>query len=426
MKHTRTNNSDTQVKLAVTLDASDLAKVEPKTLNRLAKNMKVAGFRPGKVPASVAKKQLDSNALGMELAEDAVNHFMAEVLATEKLQPLDQPKVELTKYVPNDTLEFTADVEVLPEIKLGDYKKLKAKKIAVTITDKDVDDVVERMRLGMAEKKDVDRAAKNSDEVWIDFKGTKDGKEVPGASGKEYPLVLGSSTFIPGFEEGLVGKKVGDTFDLPLTFPKDYHQKSLAGQKVDFAVIVTKVKEVTLPAVNDEFAAKCGPFKTVAELRADVKRELTDQKEREALDKLKDELIEQLIKGSHIPAPEVLIVDQIASLERDFTQNLLYRGMTLQQYLDEQKLTIDEWRTKELRVQAIRRVQVGLALADLSKLEDIELSMDELNQRLAEMMQQYGNDAKIREQLDTPEVRRDIANRLITEKTVDRLVALNT
>jgi len=425
MKYTRKHNSQTNTTLTVTLEAKDLAHTKPQTLARLSTKLKVPGFRPGKVPAHLAEKHLDPNMLSVELAEDAINHFLVEVFEAEKLQPLDRPKVELGKYVPNEQLEFTAEVEVLPEIKLGDYKKLAVKKSAIKIAAKDIEEVLERMRTGMAEKQPVERAAKNGDEVTIDFAGTQDGKPVAGASGKDYPLILGSGTFIPGFEEGLVGKKAGDTFDLPLTFPEDYGHKPLAGAKVTFAVTVTAVKEVVLPELTDEFAAKCGPFKTVEELRADIKRELTDQKEREADEKLKDELIEQLVKASTIPTPEILVTDQLASLERDFIQNLLYRGITLDQYLSEQKQTKDEWRQKELREQAIRRVQVGLALAELSKLEKVAVSMEELNERLNVMLQQYGHDAKLREQFNTPEARRDVANRLITEKTINRLVELN-
>jgi trigger factor len=425
MKHTRKNISDTKVSLNIVLDAAELATVESKTLVRLAKDLKVAGFRPGKVPPTVAKKNLDGNVLGMEVAQDAINHFMVEVLDTEKLQPLDRPQVDIQKYVHGEQLEFSAELEIVPEVKLGDYKTLKAKKKIEKFTDKDVAEVIDRMRQGMAEKKDVTRAAKTGDEVIIDFKGTNDGKEIAGASGTDYPLSLGSNTFIPGFEEGLIGKKAGETFDLPLTFPKDYHHKPLAGQEVIFAITVKVVKEVTLPALDDAFAAKAGQFKTVDELKADVKRELTDQKEREALEAFKDALIEELVNGSTIPTPEILIADQLASLERDFTQNLMYRGMTLPQYLEEQGKTKEEWLESELREQAIRRVKVGLALAELSKLENIDVSFEELDARLGQMMQQYGNDPKIREQFDNPEVRRDLANRVMTEKTVERLVEIN-
>ncbi|HSE61956.1 MAG TPA: trigger factor [Candidatus Saccharimonadales bacterium] len=426
MKHVVKKPSDTQVTVTVTLDAADLAPIQQKTIARLAKSVKVAGFRPGKVPTEVAAKQLDANYVNNEVLEDAVNASAIEAFDAEKLVPLDRPKVDVTKYVPGQEVEYTATVEIIPQVKLGDYKKLKATKDKVAITDKEIDEVIERLQTSMATKQDVERAAKNGDEVIIDFDGKdKDGKAVAGASGKDYPLTLGSNSFIPGFEEGLVGKKAGDAFELPLTFPKDYHHKPLAGAKVTFTGKVTTVKEVVKPETNDAFAAKAGPFKTVAELKADIKRELTDQKEREAVDALKDSLVEQLVKGSHVPVPEVLVEDQLAGIERDFVQNLMYRGMTLDQYLEQQSQTKEEWRDKELKPQAERRVQVGLALAELSKVENIEVSKEELDERLSEMLQRYGNTPEVVKQLDTPETRRDIANRLVTEKTVNRLVDLN-
>jgi trigger factor len=427
MKHVVNKPSDTQVTVTVTLDAADLAPIHKKTVARLAKSVKVSGFRPGKVPAEVAAKQLDSNYVNNEVLEDAVNASAIDVFDAEKLVPLDRPKVDVGKYVPGQELEYTATVEVIPEIKLGNYKKLKADKPKVEIPAKEIDEVIERLQTSMATKQDVDRAAKLGDEVIMDFDGTdKDGNPVAGASGKDYTLELGSNNFIPGFEDGLVGKKKGDEFDLPLTFPKDYHHKPLAGAKVTFKVKLTAVKELVKPEANDEFAAKAGPFKTVADLKADITRELTDQKEREAVDAMKDSLVEQLVKGSHVPTPDVLIDDQMASIERDFLQSLMYRGITLDQYLEQQGLTQEEWRTKELRPQAERRVQVGLALAELSKVEDIQVSKEELDERLAEMLQRYGNTPDVVKQLDTPETRRDIANRLVTEKTVNRLVDLNT
>lgn len=426
MKHVVKKPSDTQVHLTVTLTADDLAPIHQKTVARLAKSVKAPGFRAGKVPAAVAAKQIDPNHLNQEVLEDAVNTSAVEALDAENIVPLDRPKVDVVKYVPGEELEYTAEIEVIPAVKLGDYKKLKATKQKTEVADKDVKEVIERLQTSMATKEDVDRAAKDGDEIIMDFTGTdKDGKEVAGASGTDYPLTLGSGTFIPGFEEGLVGKKAGDKLDLPLTFPKDYHHKPLAGAKVTFAVTVKAVKEVKSPELTDEFAAKAGPFKTVAELTADITRELTEQKEREAIDKMKDELVEQLVKGSHVPAPDVLVNDQIGSIERDFVQNLMYRGMTLDQYLEQQGWTKDEWREKELREQAVRRVQVGLALAELSKAESIEVSREELDERLKEMLERYGNTPDIAKQLDTPETRRDIANRMLTEKTVDRLVEIN-
>jgi trigger factor len=426
MKHTVKKINDTTRLLTIELDAADLAQIKVNTLAHLAKDLKVAGFRPGRVPANIAEKHIDPNELNNHLLEDAVNSAAIKALDVEGIMPLDRPKVEIKRFVPDSTLEFTAELEVIPEIKLGDYKKLKAAKPKVDVSAKDVDDVIDNLRRQHATKQAVKREAKDGDEVTIDFAGTdKDGKEVEGATGKDYKLVLGGKSFIPGFEEGLVGLKAGDKKDLSLTFPKDYHHESLKGAKVTFAVTVHDVSEVALPKVDDAFAAKIGPFKSVADLMADIKRELGEQKQREADDQLKDSLIEQLVKASKVPVPEVLVTDQMSAIERDFVQNLMYRGQTLEQYLTSKSLTKEQWQKQELHEAAIRRVQVGLVLAELSKIEKIEVSKDELEERLADMLKRYSDSPEIKKQLDTPEARRDLANRVLTEKTVNRLIELN-
>lgn len=426
MNHTIKELSDTQRLLEVTLDASDLKPIKQQALAKLAKNIKIAGFRPGKAPAHIAEKQIDPNVLQNEVIEHGVNSSATKALDEGKIVPLDTPKIQVKKFVPDQRLEYTAEFEVIPKIKLGDYKKLKVVKNKVIISEKDVDEIVERMRRADATKKEVTRQAKIGDEVIIDFLGTdKDGKEVTGAKGQDYPLVLGSGSFIPGFEQGIESKKTGANFTLPLTFPKDYHHKPLAGAKVNFAVTVKKINEVTLPKLDDEFAKKSGAFATMAELKKDIKDELAKQKEREALDKQKDLLIEKLVNASKIPVPEVLVEDQIKSLERDFIQNLLYRGLTLDQYLQQQGLTKEQWQKGELHEQAVRRVQVGLALSQLSQLEKIEVTQAELEKRLADLIASYGKDPNLAKQLDTPEARRDIGNRVLTEKTLDRLIELN-
>jgi trigger factor len=427
MKHTRKKLSDTKIQFNVSLEPGELAEAKKLALDRLAKNVKAAGFRPGKVPPKIAEKHIAGEELHNAIVDGAVNKAIVDTFSENDVQPLERPAVEIKKYVPDELLEFTAEAEILPEIKLGNYKQLKVTPKKITVAKKDIDEVIERMQQGFAEKETVERAAKLGDEVLIDFDGTdKKGDKVAGASGKDYPLTLGSQSFIPGFEEGLVGKKTGDTFELPLTFPKDYHASHLAGTKIVFFVTVKKVQQVDKPKVDDAFAKKCGPFKTVAELRKDIKAELAARKKEEAEHELKDKLVEQLVKTSVIPVPEVLVSDQEANLKRDMQQNLMSRGMTLEQYLTEQKLTEEQWLEKELKPAAIARVQAGLALAELTKLEKIEASKQELDARHTEMKQQYGNDPTVIAQLDSPEVRRDLANRVLTEKTINRLLELNT
>lgn len=427
MKTTVKNLSDTKVELTIVLDKSELAAAEQVALSKLAKNVKVAGFRAGKVPASVAAKNVSPEALAEQTLEDALSKAVAEAYAAENIQALDRPAVEVKKFVPGSELEFTAESEILPKVTLGDYKKLKVADTKVSVTAKEIDEVIERMRTGSAEKVEVSRAAKLGDDATIDFIGKKDDVAFEGGTGNDHTLTLGSNSFIPGFEEGIVGKKPGETFDLALEFPKDYHSADLKGAKVVFTTTLKALKESKLPELDDKFAASAGEFKTVAELKADIKKELTAQKEREAGEKLKDELVKQLIEVSTVPTPDILVKDQEESIERDMTQNLMYQGVTLDQYLANKKFATKEvWLDKEVQPAAVNRVKAGLALAELSKVEKITASEKELDEHVEMYKKQYANNPEAVKQFATAEARRDIANRLLTEKTVDRLVELNS
>jgi trigger factor len=421
------NLSDTKVELTITLGKEELDAAEKVAISKLAKTVKVQGFRKGKVPASVAAKNIDPEMLSQQTLEDALSKAVAQAYMDEGIQALDRPAVEIKKFVPGQELEFTAEAEILPKVTLGDYKKLKVEQEKLTVSAKEVEEIIDRMRTGMGEKKAIDRAAKDGDEVKIDFVGKKDDIAFDGGTGTDYDLTLGSNSFIPGFEEGIVGKKPGETFDLPLKFPDTYHVADLKGADVVFTTTLKEVKEIALPELTDEFAAQAGPFKTVADLKADIKRELTTQKERESTEKLKDNLVKQLIEVSTVPVPEILVNDQSESIERDMTQNLMYQGLTLDQYLENKGFESKEkWLKTEVYDAATKRVQAGLVLAELSKAEKIEATSKELEEHVAMYKTQYANNPQMVAQFDQPEARRDIANRLLTEKTVDRLVELNT
>ena len=427
MKTTVTHESDTRVKVVVAADHAELAAAEQVALKRLAKTVKVNGFRTGHVPLEIVKKHADPNALAQETLDAALNRAVAEAFLNNDLQVLARPEVEIKKYVPGELLEFTAEADVLPEVKLGDYKKLKAKKAAVSVEKKEIDEVIQRIQKGLSEKKEVKRAAKLGDEMVIDFVGKKDGKAFQGGTGKDYPLVLGSNSFIPGFEDALVGLKAGDTKDVKLAFPKDYHAKDLAGQDVVFEVAVKKVNSVKLPVLDDKFAAKAGPFTSMEDLLKDIKAEITAQAERKATDDLKDELVKQLVAKSTVSVPSVLRDDQIRSLEQDLRQNLMYRGRTLEQYFEEKGYADrDAWVKAEANDAADARIKAGLVLAQLSKELKIEATADELAAHINAYKQQYANNPKMAKHFDKPEAQREVANRLITEKTIDKLVELNS
>mgnify|MGYP000982407075 CR=1 FL=1 len=425
MQVKRENVSETKVTLTIQLGIEELVHAKQHELQEQAKTMKVTGFRPGKAPLSVVEKQLDQNRLQAEVINHAINDFYGQVLDEQKLRTLDQPQIEVTKFVPFTELEFVATVEVMPEIKLGDYKKIKKAVPKVTITAKEVADVLENLRTRSAVKEDSDKPAKKGDDVTIDFEG-KDakGELVAGASGKGYPLGLGSGSFIPGFEEGLIGAKKGESRELKLEFPKDYHAKNLAGTKIDFTVTINNIQAVTLPALDDKFAASLGSFTKLEDLKKDIKQQLTEQKELEATNKLKDEIVEELVKKSKMTLPEILVNDQIAMLEQDFNQNLIYRGITKAEYLSQEGYkTEDDWRDKELKPQAERRVSVGMVLAQVAEAEDLKVEAEEVANQINLYKQQYQQSAA---EFDKPEMQREVASRILTEKTVDLLYKLAT
>ena len=427
MKTTVKKLSETKVVLTIVVDRTELEAAEQVALKKMSRDVKVPGFRKGHVPLSVVAKNINPNALQEETLDNALSKAVAEAFVGEKIQAIEQPEVEVNKFVPGDTLEFTAQATILPAVKLPDYQKLKTKRAEVKVVDADADDIITRMQENFAEKTKVDRAVKDGDEVVIDFIGKKDDVEFDGGKADDYSLKIGSGQFIPGFEEGIVGHKAGDKFDLELKFPKDYHAKELAGQKVTFSVELKTVNESKLPELNDEFAAKCGPFTSMDDLRKDILREVKEQKSRDSEEKFKDELVGELADKIKVELPEILVDDQVRSIEQDMQQNLTYRGLELDSYLSTQGFSDkDDWLAKEVRPAAERRVKAGLVLAELSKELKIDVSHEELSAQIETMRQYYGKDAKTAKQFDNPDVHRDIANRLITDKTIAKLVELNS
>jgi trigger factor len=417
--------SDTKVELTVTVDAKALADAKLVALKRIGGDMKLAGFRKGRAPIEIIKKHADPNLVAEVTANTAINKAAAEAFMEENIRPISQPNITVTKYVPDEALEFKAETEVFPKIVLGDFKKLKVKREKIEVKGSEVDDVLKNIQNSFAEKKVVKRAAKLGDEVQIDFVGKKDGKLFDGGKANDYALQLGSNSFIPGFEDAVVGHESGDKFDIKLTFPKGYHAKELAGQPVVFEVLLKQVNERALPELNDKLAEKCGPFKTLEALKSDIKNNLTVQKENQAVDKLKDDLLAELLKASKVPAPETLIEDQVKHIRFDMEQNLAYRGVKLSDWLASIGKTEDEWLKNDVREAAERRAKTGLMLAELSDKLDIDVSNAEIDERLGQFKQQYQKDARLLAQLDTDQTRIDIRNSILTDKTVNKLLEVS-
>lgn len=422
MQVQKTQISPTTIKLSIEADQGLLEDTRTQVLKRLARNVKLQGFRAGKAPLTLVEKNIDQATYQQEFIDAALNRMYSQALIDEKIRPVAQPTVNLKKFVPFTTLEFEAEVEAIGSVKLPDYTKVKLEKKPVSIEAKDVDDVIENLRTRLAEKKEVERASKDSDEVWIDFEGrdAKTNEPIKGADGKDYPLVLGSNTFIPGFEPNLVGMKPGEDKEFALTFPKDYGVQALQGKKVTFKATVKKVSEVAKPKVDDEFAAKVGPFKTAAELKSDVRKQITAEREQQNDREYESELLSKITEKAELAVPKALVDEEIDRLEREERQNVAYRGQTWQEHLDEEGVNEDEHRERN-RPGAEMRVKAGLVLAEIAEKEKVEVTPEELQMRIQLLKGQY-NDPAMQAELDKPENQREIASRIMSEKTIDKLV----
>jgi trigger factor len=417
----------TKVELTVTVDQELLDAVKKDVLTHLAKDhVKIQGFRPGKAPLNLVEKNVNQELLQSEFLDQALNRAYGQALDHEKLRPVAQPEVNLTKFVPFTTLEFTAAVEVIGDIKLPDYKKIKLERKKVSVVAKDVDEVIESLRTRTAEKKDVDRAAKDGDEVTIDFAGTdaKTKEPINGADGKAYPLQLGSNSFIPGFEGNLVGMKAGEEKNFDITFPADYGVAALQNRKVTFVVTVQKVQELALPKVDDAFAAKVGPFDTLADLKADIKKQVQTERESQTERDFQNELIEKITEKTEAEIPESLIQSEIDRMEQEERQNLVYRGQTWQEHLDAEGVTEEQHRERQHEL-AQNRVKSGLMLAEVAEKEGITVTEEEVDTQMQMLRAQYP-DPQMQSELEKPETRREITSRIVSEKTIAILTGYAT
>jgi trigger factor len=426
MQVQRDNLSETKVKLTVMADQQQLDTTKEYVVTSLGRNVKVQGFRAGKAPSHLIERQIDQSTLQTEFLERVINNLYINAVQEEGLRPTNNPEISITKFVPFTTLEFTAEVEIIGKLKLPDYKKISFPRTSVKVTAKDVDEVLANLRTRAAIKEEVKRVAKDGDEVTIDFAGvdSKTKESINGAEGKDYALILGSKTFIPGFEEQLVGLKAGGEKSFPITFPGDYGVADLQKRKVTFNVTLTKVQKLVEPKLDESFAASIGPFTSLEELKTDIKRQLEVERQQQARSDYNNGLLEHIANLTTVQMPDSLIETEIDRIEEEEKRNLVYRGQTWQEHLDSEGITAEEHRAKN-KSGAELRVKAGLILTEVSEREGISVSPEEINVRINLLKGQYSDEA-MQVELDKPEGRRDIGSRILSEKTIDVLAEYAT
>ena len=376
-------------KLTIEVSAEDLDKAMEKAYQKQKSRISLPGFRKGKAP----RKMIESMYGKGVFMEDAVNSLVPQeytkALGECDLEIVSQPEINVTQMEPGKALIFTADVAVKPEVTLGDYKGVEVPKSEIAVTDEEVDAEVKKEQDKNARTVAVeDRAAANGDITTIDFEGFVDGVAFDGGKGTDYALTLGSGTFIPGFEDQLVGANTGDHVEVKVTFPEEYQAKELAGKEAVFQCDVKKIETKEVPELDDEFAKDVSEFDTLAEYKEDVKKKLTEKKEKEARTAKENAAVDKAIENAQMDIPEAMISFQSRQMVDDFARRIMQQGMTMEQYFQFTGLS-EEKMMEEFKPEAEKRIRTRLTLEAIVAAENIEVSEERLDEELQKMADSY-------------------------------------
>jgi len=419
--NTKVNSrTETEVKFTVTLTEEDLRESVAHAFDELRRQVKAAGFRPGKAPDKIVEREVGANRVQGEVIDHALQSSYSKSIRIEKLPVVAPPEVTIDKFVPYTELEYTATVEIMPPVTLAKYRDFRVKKAEIKVDPTEVDQTVDDLRRREATRLDSEQPAKMRDEVSFDFDGSKDGVPVAGASGKNHTLLLGSGQFIPGFENELVGLKAGDEKTFDIRFPKDYHEQSLADQVVTFKIKMNKVTDLVLPQLDEKFVEKVSPFKSVDDLKADVLLQLGDRQRQEAARAQEKEILDRLVAESKYYAPATLVRQQLARMREELEQNLRYSGLDLVKYLELTSKTAEQL-DEELKPEAERRVGLALVLTAVGDAEHVDVSADELDAEVENLKGRY-EDKLAQAELDTPEAREEIYNQMMGSRVMAKLI----
>ncbi len=387
-------------KLTIEASAEELEKAIEKAYQKQKKNISVPGFRKGKVPRMMVEKMY-----GKEVFyEDAANEIIP--VAYEKAYDecgediVSTPQIEVTQIEAGKPFIFTALVALKPEVTLGAYKGIEVDKVDVTVSDEEVDAEIEKERDRNARSISVtDRAVQDKDQTVIDFEGFVDGVAFEGGKGENYPLTIGSGTFIPGFEEQLIGKNIGEETDVNVTFPEDYQAEDLAGKPALFKVTVKEIKEKQLPELDDEFAAEVSEFDTLAEYKEDVKKNLLEKREKDVKNAKEDAVVDAIIENASMDIPDAMIETQQRQMIQEFAQNIQAQGLSIDQYFQFTGLTAEKM-MEQVKPQAEKRIKSRLVLEAVAKAENIVASEEDFDNEVAKMAEMYKMESdKIKESI---------------------------
>ncbi|SHH26220.1 trigger factor [Tepidibacter thalassicus] len=411
-----------EVTLKITVSSDEFEKAVNKAYNKLKGRFNIPGFRKGKAPKSLIEAQYGKGVFYDEAINIVFPEVYTKAIDENNLEPVDRPELDIEEIGDGKDLVLSVKVTVKPEVKLGEYKGIEVDKIEYTVKEEDVEARLEQMRNQNARLVTVeDRPVQDKDTVTIDFEGFVDGEAFEGGKGENYNLVIGSGTFIPGFEEQLIGAKIGEEVKVNVTFPEEYHAENLAGKPAVFEVKIKEIKVKELPELDDEFAKDVSEFDTLDELKSDIKNKLEeDAKNREEAE-IRNKVIEKAVEVCEVEVPEVMVENQISNMLRDFDYQLQMQGLNLEKYIQYTGMKIDDLKS-QMKEEAEKKVKTSLVLEAILKEEKIEVSDEDVNKEIEEMAKMYKMDldkfkATLRDE-DMDYFKENIA----VKKTIDMLV----
>ena len=376
-------------KLTIEASAEDFEKAIQKVYLKARGRINIPGFRKGKAPRKLIEKMYGTGVFYEDAANDLIPTAYAEALKDCDLEIVSRPEINVTQIESGKPFIFTAEVAVKPEVTLGEYKGVEVEKSDVEVTDEDINKEVDKERENNSRTIDVDdRAVESGDIIKLDFDGSVDGVPFAGGKAENYTLTIGSGSFIPGFEDQLIGTKIGEDKDITVTFPEDYHEKSLAGKEAVFKCKVNAITVKELPDVDDEFASEVSEFETLAEYKEDIKKKLTEKKEKEARAKKEAQAVEKAVENATMEIPDAMIDTQVQSMMEDFARRMQSQGLSLEQYFQFTGMDAKKMHD-QMKPEALKRIQNSLVLEAVAKAENIEISDEKVDEEIAKMAEAY-------------------------------------
>ncbi|MBN1779317.1 MAG: trigger factor [Candidatus Buchananbacteria bacterium] len=410
-----------QIELTIEIGIDEYQPFLEKAAQAISQTTKIAGFRPGKASLDIVKKQVGEGRIWEEAIEPAVQKTFVQALDQEKLITVGSPNIDIVKLAPGNPVVYKATIALLPAVKLADYTQLKVKSKEVKVEDKQIEEVLNDLQRRRAKETLANREAKNGDKVEIDFEVFIDNVPIENGAQKNFPLVLGEGSFIPGFEENLVGLKKDEVKEFKLEFPKDYHQKTVAGKQAEFRVTVRGVYDLDLPKIDDEFAKSLGGFKTVDELKKQVRENLEHEAKHKEDHRVEDEMFDKIIEKSQFDdIPDILINSETKKMLDELSQNLAGQGVKFEDYLTHLKKSENDL-LLEFAPQAVRRVKGALVTRAVGDQQKVAVDDKEVEEELKKTLENYGGNADVEKQINTPEYRGYVRNILAARKVTQHL-----